>query len=279
MPSVPYIRFYTDFPRHKKTLALRRLLGAYEYIVNLWAWAAENAMDGDLSFFTIDEIEFEARWTGEKGKAMSAFIETGFIDKDGESLTLHNWMARTGQGVEQLVKYREKKKIKQREKREKMGQEQDVPQLVPGNNAGNEPGDPITLTLSLSDLSSGSGSEEQKVKERQEYPEEFESVWKLYGRKEDKTGALPKWKSLAKEVGGAVVLRDLIVSALSWQGPKWASDAWEFAPHFVRYLSKRRWLDEKPTQLALTPKPFRPTIDRPHPLSGKTAEEVYGKLR
>lgn len=250
MPSVPYIRFYTDFPRHRKTVALRRMLGAYEFIVNLWAWAAENAMDGDLSAFTVEEIEFEMRWTGERGKALSSCIEVGFIDKDGPSIRLHNWMARTGQGVEQLVKYREKKKIKQRARREKQEQEGNVPSVVPvpvpGNVAGNEPGNPITLTLTLSDPSSG--SEPAKTKERKEYPDEFESVWKVYGRKEDKTGALPKWKAMAKEVGGDEVLRDLILSALSWQGPKWASDAWEFAPHFVRYLSKRRWLDEKPTQ-------------------------------
>lgn len=165
MPSVPYIRFYTDFPRHRKTTVLRRLLGAYEYIVNLWCWAAENAPDGDLSSFTVEEIEIEARWAGERGKALAAFVESGFIDRDGESLKLHNWMDRTGQGVEQLVKYREKKKIKQREKREREEQERlagiipgDVPESVPGNKNGNVGENPFTLTLSSS-LSSNSGSE------------------------------------------------------------------------------------------------------------------------
>jgi len=261
MPSVPYIRFYTDFPRHRKTVALRRILGAYEYIVNLWAWAAENAMDGDLSTFTVEEIEFEARWTGEKGKAMSAFIQTGFIDKDGETLSLHNWMARTGQGVEQLVKYREKKKIKQREKREKMEKEQIAPDVVPGNIAGNEPGNepgnPITLTLTLSDLSSESGSETTAKKERAEYPEEFEEVWKRYGRKEEKGEALAVWKTEAKKAGGQDKLRDLILKALEWQAPMYSADGWKFAKYFSRYLKKQKWLDEKPTQITIPIHPQR----------------------
>lgn len=107
------------------------------------------------------------------------------------------------------------------------------------------------------------------------YPEEFEAVWKAYGRKEDKAGALPAWKSIAKSAGGDIALRDAILAALEWQAPIFAADAWKFAPHFVRYLKRNRWLDEKPAQQT---KLFRPTAEKPHPLSGKTAEEVYGKL-
>lgn len=153
MPSVPYIRFYTDFPRHRKTMALRRILGAYEYIVNLWCWAAENAPNGDISSYTVEEIEFEARWTGEKGKALAAFIDVGFIDSVDGKMKFHNWMSRTGQGVEQLVKYREKKKLKQRERRVKVEQVGNVPGSDAGNVPGNIGGNPITLTLSSSGLS------------------------------------------------------------------------------------------------------------------------------
>ena len=40
------------------------------------------------------------------------------------------------------------------------------------------------------------------------------------------------------------VLRDLILKALAWQGPRWAQDGWKFAKYFERYLKARRWEDE-----------------------------------
>lgn len=106
MPLVPWIRFYTSMPRHRKTVVLKRLLGTYEHIVNLWCWAADNAKDGDLTGFTVAELEAFAEWRGDTGAAVAAMVEAGFIDRDGEKLRLHRWMERTGAGVGSLLKTR-----------------------------------------------------------------------------------------------------------------------------------------------------------------------------
>jgi hypothetical protein len=55
MPSVPWIRLYQGWQRHRKTMALPKLLGTVEPILGLWLWAAENAPDGVLSGLSDDE--------------------------------------------------------------------------------------------------------------------------------------------------------------------------------------------------------------------------------
>ena len=78
------------------------------------------------------------------------------------------------------------------------------------------------------------------------YSAAFEAVWKLYGRKEEKSKAYTQWRSSSKIVGGEIVLRDLVLAALSWQGPMWAADAWKYAKYFERYLKARKWEDARP---------------------------------
>jgi hypothetical protein len=93
-------------PRHRKTVVLKRLLGTYEHIVNLWCWAADNAKDGDLSGYTVSELEAFSEWRGAPGVAVAAMVEAGFIDKDSDGMRLHRWMERTGAGVDSLLKTR-----------------------------------------------------------------------------------------------------------------------------------------------------------------------------
>lgn len=110
MPSVPWIRLYQNWPRHRKTIALRKALGTAEPILCLWLWAAENAPSGDLEGMTTDDIEDASGWHGKRGKAAMAMIEAGFIDLDPNTgaMRLHNWAARAGAGVANLVKRRER---------------------------------------------------------------------------------------------------------------------------------------------------------------------------
>ena len=103
MPTVPWIRLYTSWPRHRKTMALRRMLGTAEPILELWCWASENAANGDLSKIGPDEIEMASGWRGKRGRCFSAMVEVGFLDTSPSgSIRLHDWMEMTGAGVESL---------------------------------------------------------------------------------------------------------------------------------------------------------------------------------
>ncbi len=143
MPTVPWIRLYQNWPRHRKTVALRKALGTADPVLSLWLWAAENAPNGDLGHMSSEEIEDAAGWQGKRGRAAAAMVETGFIDvADDGSMALHNWERRAGRGVASLIRSRERSR--------------DVMRNVRSNKARNEPRNPAE-TLSLSpDLSSGS---------------------------------------------------------------------------------------------------------------------------
>jgi hypothetical protein len=110
MPTVPWIRLYQNWPRHRKTIALRKALGTAEPILCLWLWAAENAPNGDLEGMTTEDVETAADWHGKRGKAAMSMIEVGFIDVVPETgmMKLHNWEERAGRGVASLLKGRER---------------------------------------------------------------------------------------------------------------------------------------------------------------------------
>ena len=119
------------------------------------------------------------------------------------------------------------------------------------------------------DISSPSGSESSSLVKASDperahsetrakpvYSAEFEVAWKAYGRHEEKIKAYAAWKAAAASVGGEASLRDLILAALSWQGPLWATDGWRFAKYFERYLRARKWEDEPPPRATASGTPF-----------------------
>lgn len=88
-------------------------------------------------------------------------------------------------------------------------------------------------------------SQVRKVRGKaKEYSSAFEDCWRQYGRKDEKAEAFRKWGQLASELGEDN-LRGRVLTALKWQGPNWATKAWEFAPYFERYLKRRKWEDEQ----------------------------------
>lgn len=106
---------------------------------------------------------------------------------------------------------------------------------------------------------------EDRAKKKSPYSEEFEACWREYGRKEEKVKAYARWRIEANAIGGEHVLRDLVLKALSWQGPRWAQDGWQFAKYFERYLKAHRWEDE--------PMPEVPRIPRRAPSRGEATVE------
>jgi hypothetical protein len=122
MTTVPWIPLYTSWPRHRKTMALRRILGTAEPIIGLWCWAAENAPDGDLSGLPDEDLENVSGWTGERGKAISAMVEVGFIDKVSDNVSanryvLHEWMDGAGAKVASYLERNRRQREIMRERR------------------------------------------------------------------------------------------------------------------------------------------------------------------
>lgn len=106
----------TDLPRHPKSLRLATALKeprAWTRMVELWLWACQYALDGDLSMFTDDEIGQAMGYQidAEIPSALkNILIRCGFLDK---SFQLHGW--------EDRGKYLKKKRVAMRKLRSNRG--------------------------------------------------------------------------------------------------------------------------------------------------------------
>jgi len=90
-------RIQPGFFRHHKTKALRDACGEHAVLclLELWAYAAENAPDGNLDALSDASIERQAGWEGsayEKGKFVAQLRDKESLFLDGENgKQLHDW--------------------------------------------------------------------------------------------------------------------------------------------------------------------------------------------
>lgn len=58
---------------------------------SLWMFAINNARDGDLSQFSPLEIAGWMDFPGDENELIDALVETHWLDRDGDTLTIHDW--------------------------------------------------------------------------------------------------------------------------------------------------------------------------------------------
>lgn len=87
-------RVAVDFFSHHKARKLKKRLSSDGLIslLQLWAYAAKLRTDGELSGMDAEDIEIAACWDGEDGVFVAALVEVGFLDQNGDSYTLHDWV-------------------------------------------------------------------------------------------------------------------------------------------------------------------------------------------
>ena len=85
-----YIRIMTGFYTHRKTVKLRIRFGkdAYWIVPRLWAYAAENQPDGDMSKYSSEELAELLGCSSNASVMLQALKECGFIDENG---FIHDW--------------------------------------------------------------------------------------------------------------------------------------------------------------------------------------------
>ena len=77
------IRLLTTFPRHHKTVKLKRILGTWEPIIVLWLWAGENKPSGDLGSLEPEDIAIISNWDGDAKELVDALLKVNFLKKEG----------------------------------------------------------------------------------------------------------------------------------------------------------------------------------------------------
>jgi hypothetical protein len=101
-----WIESHQSLLTHRKTIKLARLLDCSKFTVighlhALWWWALDNAPSGDLSSIDAADIAECAGWTGDALAFVDALADSGFLDRDGEELYVHDWDDYAGKLIEQ----------------------------------------------------------------------------------------------------------------------------------------------------------------------------------
>jgi len=91
-----YVRVFTGFYKHRKTLRLRATLGndAYWIPPSLWAYAVENQPDGVFSDYSPEEIASLIGYNGDASIMLQALLKSGFMDD--APLRIHDWGEHNG---------------------------------------------------------------------------------------------------------------------------------------------------------------------------------------
>ena len=90
-----YIRVFTGFYSNPKTLRLRVRIGddAFWVPLRMWALAAEEHPDGDLSTYSSEELAELLHCPKYASSIKQALIDVGFMDADG---SIHDWEEHNG---------------------------------------------------------------------------------------------------------------------------------------------------------------------------------------
>jgi hypothetical protein len=83
---------------HQKAMRLESILGNGSDVlpIRLWAYTGRQSPEHGCLKMLETEIERVCRWWGKKGAMVSAMIETGFLERDGDFYQVHDWLDHSG---------------------------------------------------------------------------------------------------------------------------------------------------------------------------------------
>jgi hypothetical protein len=115
-----WIELHDTIREHRKTYALAAELKvpnahAVGLLACLWLWSFTNAPDGDLSGFPARAIAQAAGWQRSPGVFLRALETCGWVDRDGDRLTIHDWIEYAQMPV--MVREAEREKTRKRVER------------------------------------------------------------------------------------------------------------------------------------------------------------------
>jgi len=90
---MPWIRLQAEYPRHRKTLRLVKLLGriAELYPLHLWLWAVEQSPHGSLKDVDAEELALIVGHEGNADELWKAMAQAGFIEKTRGGWSIRSW--------------------------------------------------------------------------------------------------------------------------------------------------------------------------------------------
>lgn len=117
-----WIESHQQLANHPKLKRLARLLGvskqaAIGFLHLLWWWALDYAPQGQIiPPFDAEDVADAVEFDGDPGDIVSALVGAGFLDRDGDTLTIHDWYDYAGK----LLDKRESDRARKAEQRKRL---------------------------------------------------------------------------------------------------------------------------------------------------------------
>jgi len=108
-----WIESHQSLRNHPKTKRLCRLLGidlakAIGHLHLLWWWCLDYAQDGSLATYDAYIVADAAEWEGDPDLFVTALLEAGFLERNGEELIIHDWWDYAGKLIHQRREHAER---------------------------------------------------------------------------------------------------------------------------------------------------------------------------
>ena len=122
---LPWVQVYSSLREHHKIddladeLKLKTRYEAIGLVVSLWLWAVNNALDGDISKYRPRAIAEAVGWRGNAAGFVDAMVKVGLLDRDGDTLYIHDWLEYTSLYVEKEITRKERDRVRASEYRKR----------------------------------------------------------------------------------------------------------------------------------------------------------------
>lgn len=95
-----WIELHQTLPTHRKTLEAADLLNMKPvhltgHLVTFWLWALDNAPEGSVKA-SPRTLAYAAQWDGDAQLFVDALVAAGFMDREGDGYTIHDWREYAG---------------------------------------------------------------------------------------------------------------------------------------------------------------------------------------
>lgn len=268
MADLAWIELHQELREHRKIYACAELLKISRVtmvgtIVSLWLWALDNTPNGSLAGISNRTIARVCDFPEKKADALvNALTQTGWLDKSGNVLTIHDWNDYVGKLMDRRKKDRERKK-----------KSTGTPQEFPRKSAQIPALQYSTITVPNRNNSARNTVESAPAAEESapHSGKPFTSFWDAYPSKIDREAAREAWKDLNPDPQTAAA----ILSALEcWKcSSQWTEDDGRFIPNAAKFLSKGYWRSPPKPSADGTLKPRRLDEDERAAIAKMMAQE------
>lgn len=211
-------------------------------MLRLWGWCIDNAPDGNLTGIYANELAIAAGWEGDEAAFLQAVTDSGFIDKDEDTLCIHDWNDYAGRLIEQREIHKEQ--ARERQKRFRQNHAKCNAKITRDKRVNNALTVPNSTVPNIPPTPKGDA--------RSSYDSRFQSFWSAYPKKIGKGDAEKAFLRCKPDD----TLLAVMLSAVERQRQceQWRKDGGQYVPNPATWLRQKRWEDE-PVQ---EPKPADP---------------------